>query len=354
MVEFRQNEADGRYALMEVNGRYWGSVGLALRCGVDFPYYDWQIAHGATPQVKATYKTGIRARWLADDIRRLVEVVLKRPADGSKPGRFREIMRFFRDYNTRTFSGIGSWSDPIPGVTEIFTMFGDLVRGASKRLIRRIVPGMYERASRLRAIGYSAAVQHERRRVARVLGRPARHFEPAGDVTSVLFVCSGNIMRSPMAAALLRQALGDRAQIAVDSAGLHATPGKIADPGACAIASEMGIDLREHRAHLVSKEHVDGADAIFVMDRVNEAEMVARYPEAASKVFLLATCSSGPELREPDITDPNGQSSDTMRHCFEVISRNVECLADQLVTRRCADHDGANSEVKAYLAQSKR
>jgi predicted ATP-grasp superfamily ATP-dependent carboligase len=111
MVEFRRNDADGRYALMEVNGRYWGSVGLALRCGVDFPYYDWQIAHGATPTT-AAYRTGIRVRWLADDIRRLIEVVLKRPPDGSKPGRFREIIRFFGDYNASTFSGIGSWSDP--------------------------------------------------------------------------------------------------------------------------------------------------------------------------------------------------------------------------------------------------
>jgi protein-tyrosine-phosphatase len=351
MVEFRRNDEDGRYALMEVNGRYWGSVGLALRCGVDFPYYDWQIAHGATPRVNATYRAGIRARWLADDIRRLVEVVLKRPTDGSRPGRFREIVRFFRDYNTRTYAGIGSWSDPIPGVAEFFVVFGELVRGASKRLIRRIAPAMYERASRLRAIGYRAAVQHERRRVARALGRTARRFEPTRDVTSVLFICSGNIMRSPFAAALLRRALGDQPDAAVESAGLHAMPGKVADPVACAVASEMGIDLREHRAQRVSREYVTSAGAIFVMDRVNEAEMVARYPDAASKVFLLATCGSGPIPGDLDITDPNGQSADTMRHCFELISRSVDCLAGQLLTHRRADR---GTEVVANLAQSKR
>jgi protein-tyrosine-phosphatase/predicted ATP-grasp superfamily ATP-dependent carboligase len=354
MVEFRRNDAGGRYALMEVNGRYWGSVGLALRCGVDFPYYDWQIAHGAAVHVKATYRTGIRARWLAEDIRRLVEVVLMRPADGSQPGRFREIIRFFKDYNTRTFSGIGSWSDPIPAAAEIFTVFGELVRGVSKRLIRRIAPAMYERVSRLRAIGYKGAVQHERRRIARALGRAARHFEPAGDVTSVLFICSGNIMRSPVASSLLSRALGDRANIAVESAGLHAMPGKIADSVARAVASEMGIDLRGHRAQLVSKDHVTNAEVIFVMDQVNEAEMVARYPEAASKVFLLATCRSGPHLGDLDIADPNGQSSDTMRHCFEWISRSVDYLADQLLTSQRARRENAGTDVVTYFAQPKR
>jgi protein-tyrosine-phosphatase len=305
--------------------------------------------------VKATYKTGIRARWLAEDMRRLAEVVLKRPADGSRPERFREIIRFFGDYNTRTFSGIGSWSDPIPGVAEILTVFGELVRGASLRLIRRVAPAiLYERARRLRAIGYKAAVQYERLRVARAMRRAARHFEPASDVTSVLFICSGNIMRSPVASALLCRALGGRAGVAVDSAGLHATPGKLADPVACAVANEMGIDLHEHRAQLVSRDHVIRADAIFVMDRVNEAEMVARYPEAAGRVYLLATCRRDPSHGDLDIADPNGRSSDTMRHCFELISRSVEHLAEQLLTRQGAERYDATSGVMAHLAQSKR
>ena len=355
MVEFRRNDADGRYALMEVNGRYWGSVGLALRCGVDFPYYDWQIAHGATPRAKAAYRTGVRARWLADDIRRLIEIVLKRPGDGSEPGRLREIIRFFGDYNARTFSGIGSWSDPIPGIAEVFLVFGEAVRGAAKRLARRIAPAMYEEVGWLRAIGYKAAMQYERRRMARALGRPASRFEPSGDVKSVLFICSGNIMRSPMAAALLRRALGDRAIVAVDSAGLHSTPGKGADPVALAIASEMRIDLREHRAQLVSKNHVACADAIFVMDQLNEAEMVARYPKAANKVFLLATCRTGPFSGDLDIADPNGQSSETLRRCFELISLSVEGLADHLVTRPRDDHAEVNSQVPdTYLARSGR
>jgi len=353
MVEFRQDDADGRYALMEVNGRYWGSVGLALRSGVDFPYYDWQIAHGSTPRVKASYRTGIRARWLADDIRRLIEVVLKRPTDGSQPGRFREIIRFLKDYNMRTFPGIGSWSDPIPGITEILSLLGEVIRGVSKRLARRIAPGMYARASRLRAIGYKAAMQHERRSIARALGHTTRRFEPASDVATVLFVCSGNIMRSPVAAALLRRALGGQANIAVESAGLHALPGKIADPVACAIATEMDIDLREHRAQLISNEDVASADAIFVMDRVNEAEVIAWYPEAATKVFLLSSCRSAQEFGDLDIADPNGQGVDTMRHCFELISRNVDQLAEQLLARQHPKRDDLNAESVACSAQSK-
>jgi protein-tyrosine-phosphatase len=90
------------------------------------------------------------------------------------------------------------------------------------------------------------------------------------------------------------------------------------------------------------------------MDQLNEAEMVARYPKAANKVFLLATCRTGPFRGDLDIADPNGQSSETLRRCFELISRSVEGLADQLVTRPRDDHDEVNSQSMTYLARSGR
>ena len=50
MVEFRKDDASGRLGLMEVNGRFWGSISLPLLSGVDFPWYLWQVAHGQQPR----------------------------------------------------------------------------------------------------------------------------------------------------------------------------------------------------------------------------------------------------------------------------------------------------------------
>jgi predicted ATP-grasp superfamily ATP-dependent carboligase len=51
MFEFRYDRAQRRGFLMEVNGRYWGTVALAIHSGMDFPWYEWQIAHGEKPLV---------------------------------------------------------------------------------------------------------------------------------------------------------------------------------------------------------------------------------------------------------------------------------------------------------------
>jgi hypothetical protein len=70
------------------------------------------------------------------------------------------------------------------------------------------------------------------------------------------------------------------------------------------------------------------------MDRLNEADMLVRYPEAASKMFLLATCDGAGSARDIDIADPNGQPPDTMRRCFALIATKVRWIADQLRNNR--------------------
>jgi predicted ATP-grasp superfamily ATP-dependent carboligase len=75
MVEYRCNPIDNRFALMEINGRYWGSLFLAAQAGVDFPYYEWQLAHGEQPETAKPYTPGIKARWLVGDVLRLHGIV---------------------------------------------------------------------------------------------------------------------------------------------------------------------------------------------------------------------------------------------------------------------------------------
>ena len=106
---------------------------------------------------------------------------------------------------------------------------------------------------------------------------------------ALVFICYGNIMRSPMAAALLRQTLPAelRDQFRVVSAGLHANPNQAADPRSLRIAPEFGVRLDDHRSTSLTRQMVAEADAVFAMDRHNQVEFLALYPEGKERLFML-------------------------------------------------------------------
>jgi predicted ATP-grasp superfamily ATP-dependent carboligase len=75
MVEFKWDETTGDYWLLEVNGRFWGSLPLALAAGMDFPYYLYQLAVGETPAAPAAYREGVLARDAVGELKHFVKVM---------------------------------------------------------------------------------------------------------------------------------------------------------------------------------------------------------------------------------------------------------------------------------------
>jgi predicted ATP-grasp superfamily ATP-dependent carboligase len=75
MVEFKWDEARDRFWLLEINGRFWGSLPLALACGVDFPYYLYQVANGETPELPGSYPAGVIARDAVAELKHFVRVM---------------------------------------------------------------------------------------------------------------------------------------------------------------------------------------------------------------------------------------------------------------------------------------
>jgi len=140
-----------------------------------------------------------------------------------------------------------------------------------------------------------------------------------------VFVCYGNIMRSPMAAALLGLMLSGelRDQFRVVSAGLHANPNQEADPRSLRIAPEFGVNLDDHRSRPLTRQMVAEADAVFAMDRRNRVEFLMLYPEAEAKLFMLGAYAV-PKLSE--IPDPFMGNEEDLRRCYrdlEVCLRNL-------------------------------
>jgi predicted ATP-grasp superfamily ATP-dependent carboligase len=72
MLEYKQDLRTGRTVLMEVNGRFWGSLQLAIDAGVDFPYLNHQLALGQPLDLPPAYRTGVRSRWWLGDVDHLL------------------------------------------------------------------------------------------------------------------------------------------------------------------------------------------------------------------------------------------------------------------------------------------
>ncbi len=99
MVEFKRDDRDGGLRLMEINGRFWGSLQLAIDAGVDFPDLLIRTLDGGTMPAHAQYRTGVRSRWLWGDVDSLLMRLLKQSERNRLPanrqGRWQALREFF-------------------------------------------------------------------------------------------------------------------------------------------------------------------------------------------------------------------------------------------------------------------
>jgi predicted ATP-grasp superfamily ATP-dependent carboligase len=98
MLEYKQDHRSGRSFLMEVNGRFWGSLQLAVDAGVDFPYLACQVALGQRPVLPPSYNIGVRSRWLLGDLDHLFLRLCRSDRDlpGGAPSRLRTLADFLK------------------------------------------------------------------------------------------------------------------------------------------------------------------------------------------------------------------------------------------------------------------
>jgi protein-tyrosine-phosphatase/predicted ATP-grasp superfamily ATP-dependent carboligase len=331
MVEFKCDRAERRSVLMEVNGRYWGSLPLAIGAGIDFPFYEWQLAHGQQPVIPATYSTGLRFRWLGGDIRRMGSLFSEASAEGFPlPSKLDESIRFAKDFARPACPAIWSWSDPIPALRDCL--------GASRYAVGTVLEGVVQKArhtiAEYRYHGRRFSSVALRLNLLYALGLRRAHFpRDLSAVHSVLFVCHGNIIRSAMGEALLRKYLqSSPGQPAIDvaSAGLTDQPQQRADSRSRAIAGEFGVSLESHRPQRLTPQLIDQADLILIMDYFNEARMLVSFGAARAKVFYLGAFGRENGSRNPQVADPNLGTLDDVRRCYQALDLQVRKLATAL------------------------
>jgi len=140
----------------------------------------------------------------------------------------------------------------------------------------------------------------------------------------LLFVCTGNTCRSPLAEVLCCDMLAKQLGCHVDeledhgvivmSAGVAAMMGGAASPEAIQAAAELGLDLTNHQTQPISEQLVRHADLIYTMTRSHREVIVTQWPEAAQRTHVLAA-------DESDICDPIGGPLERYRYCAHQIQQ---------------------------------
>ena len=134
-------------------------------------------------------------------------------------------------------------------------------------------------------------------------------------VKYVLFVCTGNICRSPMALGLFRRLVGNRKDIEADGAGVHAVRGQPPSVHAIEVCRQRDVDISSFRSQPLTATLVDRATHIFAMTGSHLETIHLLYPQSADKTFLLR------EFEEPgatlwrDLPDPIGMGRDVYDEC---------------------------------------
>ena len=140
----------------------------------------------------------------------------------------------------------------------------------------------------------------------------------------ILFVCTGNTCRSPMAESILKKMWPERKnKIKIHSAGTAALTGSRATPLAIKMMKDKGAGINLHRSTPLDKEIIEKADLILVMEPGHKKEVLNISLPAEGKVFLLKDFALG--LKE-EILDPMGNSEERYQKCIREIEESIKGL----------------------------
>ncbi|MDO4269981.1 MAG: low molecular weight protein arginine phosphatase [Eubacteriales bacterium] len=141
-------------------------------------------------------------------------------------------------------------------------------------------------------------------------------------MNEIIFICTGNTCRSPMAEGLFRSHGGEeKTGLTAVSAGLFTQDGLPASQNAQTAAKELGADLSRHRSRLLTPEMARGAKYLVCMTGAHYDTLCERFPDCRDKIFTLLPT---------DISDPFGGDLETYRRAAAEIDRAAKSVITQL------------------------
>lgn len=290
-IEFKV-AGDGRFWLMEINPRLWGSLSLAVHSGVDFPRGLFCLATGERPSIQPTYKIHHYTRLATADLNWLSARLAYRPDLEA----CLELLKLLRP-----FIGVESWDY--------------FCRKDISVICRDFVHFFLEK---LRSMRKLVSTRKRRQRARRLHTQNFRRFVDSPQRThKLLFLCYGNICRSPVAECLAKQFYPESQ---IRSAGFHFTTMRGSPELVRQVAQIYSVDLSKWSSSRVDLAMVDEADAVFLHDMRDYDGFCEQFPEQKDKLLFLGMFSDNPtlEIRDPYQATPK-ETARILRQILEAV-----------------------------------
>ncbi|MBT0960584.1 arsenate reductase/protein-tyrosine-phosphatase family protein [Denitromonas iodatirespirans] len=310
MVEFKHDPASGQFRLMEINGRFWGSLPLAAAAGANFPAMLYTLLCQGKAALSPPARAGVICRNLARDVDWFEHIARKNaPPRLVRIPSWRSVLKDTAlCLHWRHRFDVQRLSDPLPGLVDM----------------GRIVGSYWQRYRRLRADARLLAAQ-------RAAWSNGTVRQALGSANRVLFVCHGNINRSAVAHYLASAALPETVRI--DSAGFHAQGQRPADPVMVDVAQAHATDLSAWSSTHLTADMANAASIVFVMELAHLKTMQASFPDASRRTFLLGMADPLAD-ENGEIPDPYGKPVAVYERVFDQVTRNVKALTAMLIASK--------------------
>jgi protein-tyrosine-phosphatase/predicted ATP-grasp superfamily ATP-dependent carboligase len=292
MVEFKKNIYTGKWVLIEINARFWGSLPLSITSGIDFPFYLYQMLVLKIYSFNKEYKNGIYCRNLYRDFWWFIanfHADKKDKTIESKPV-FSVLMELRNLFAGLERSDTIVIDDIVPALIDFYQLAKDIFSRFPVKLLISALQMKYFRKMYI----YYILIRMKNAR-------------------SVAFVCKGNICRSSFAEKVFQKTFSE---VHTASFGFISIEGRSSPDEAVQAARELGVDLSTHQSKKLTREIIANSDIIFIFDRQNLRSIIKISPLSASKSFFLGAFTDN----NLEIDDPYGKSTTSYIDTYNIIN----------------------------------
>lgn len=297
MIEFKMNTASQEWVLIEINGRFWGSLPLAVSAGVDFPYYLYRMIVYGDRFFPNEYRVNVYSRNLTLDFNWYIASL--------RTGKLK-INTILSDMNNiirfREKSDAFTLDDPLPGIHEV------------KNLCKLTYNKINHRIKVLFAKTFIFDIY--KKKLAYKLRKKIKLSK------KVMFVCKGNICRSAFAEIYFNNKMPE---IKTVSCGYYHKANRSSPKHAVEAAALLNIDLSNHKSKLITENLIQSVDLIITFDKDNITSICALSPDAKNKIYPLR-CMVNDEFLY--INDPYNKSLDFFTNTFGIIGSALDNISN--------------------------
>jgi predicted ATP-grasp superfamily ATP-dependent carboligase/protein-tyrosine-phosphatase len=301
MAEFKCNFETGKFVLIEINGRFWGSLPLAVAAGVDFPFYLYQLLVHGRKTFNCDYKKSIFCRNLFMDVPWFLNnMTTKSTKYNNHVAVWKVLLEPFNLILFREHYDVLVCDDLAPAFRQLQLFM---------KKVRKRVKGLFLRQIfKLRIVKYIC------------LGKLNKNMNKK---LNICFVCKGNICRSPFAEMYLKKIVPEKGLcFNIISAGYYPKDSRLCPSAAIEAGCKFGVDLKQHRSRMLTDDIIEWADIIFVFDVDNYLTVLEDFKSCKSKVIMLGSLSKRTGIDV--IEDPYSESADVFARTYTILSELLQ------------------------------